>query len=210
MAMTSGDFAMNANMHAAFKREVSRLRDALDRVDLADPQARAGYARRFEFFSQTLHHHHSGEDEYLFPKVRSRAQPQEVVILDAMDAEHHALKASLKRLNDDFAGMDEHSDKGDIRAHLDEVLAVLDGHSAHEERDGVPVIAKYITDEDMKPFHQFNRSNPNGAMVLAWVCDGATQAQADSTWAMMPALVRLFVRPMSNRKYARFSSECGV
>jgi hemerythrin-like domain-containing protein len=203
-------FDMNTNIHAALKREVARLRDALDRLDLGDAQQREGYARRYGFFSETLHHHHHGEDEYLFPKVRSRAKPEEVVILDAMAAEHHTLQASLARLDEDFATLSERSDTVVIREHFDELLAVLEGHCAHEERDGVPVIEKYITDDDLKPFNEYNRTNPNGTMVLAWVCDGATQQQATSTWGMLPGFVRVFVRPMANRKYARFTAECGV
>ena len=46
--------------------------------------------------------------------------------------------------------------------------------------------------------------------MLAWVCDGATPAQIDSTWAMLPGFVRVFVKPMSTRKYAKFTAECGV
>lgn len=210
MARSGADFAMNSNIHAALKREVARLRDALDRLDLADAGQRGGYARRYGFFSDTLHHHHHGEDEFLFPKVRPRVQPEEAVILDAMAAEHHTLQSSLSRLDEDFAKLGESSDKVRFREHFDELLAVLEGHCTHEERDGVPVIARYITEEDMKPFHQYNRTNPNGAMVLAWVCDGATRQQAESTWSMMPGFVRLFVRPIANRRYARFTAECGV
>lgn len=204
------DASMNTNMHRAFVREVTRLRRAVRAADWSDPSATAGVARRFEFFSGTLHHHHEGEDTYLFGRVRNRATPEEVVVLDAMDAEHGALKAALDTLDEDFRSLGPDSDGPAIAAHFDELETVLAGHCAHEERTGVPIVQKYITADDLKEFMKFTRSGKDSTMVLAWVCDGATPEQVASTWGMMPSFVRLFVKPISNRKYHAFQAECGV
>jgi hypothetical protein len=74
------DTSMNTNMHAAFKREIRRIQSGLAKADLASSSARANLVRRYDFFSETLHHHHEGED-------RSKADPSEVAILDQMEAE---------------------------------------------------------------------------------------------------------------------------
>jgi hypothetical protein len=55
------DASMNTNMHSAFKREILRLRGGLRKADLSDAMATEGLARRYKFFSVTLHHHHDGE-----------------------------------------------------------------------------------------------------------------------------------------------------
>lgn len=204
------NFTMNTNLHRSFVREVARLRKAVRRVDLTDERARAGLVRRFEFFSGTLHHHHEGEDQYLFGKVRVRATPEEVVVLDAMEAEHEALNAALTALDEDFHTLGPDSDGDQIAADFDELEVVLNNHCAHEERHGVKIIERYITDDDLKQFMKFTRARKDSMMVLAWVCDGATPAQVSSTWSMMPSFVRVFVKPISTRKYRAFTAECGV
>lgn len=204
------DFSMNTNLHHAFKREVSRLRKGVQQVDLADNAATAGLARRFAFFSATLHHHHQGEDQYLFDRVRIRATPAEVAVLDAMDAEHDALKLALDRLDSDFRTLSPDSDPATIAADFDELRTVLDGHCAHEEQAGVPIVQKYVTPEDLKEFMAFTRSAPESTMVLAWVCDGATPEQVASVWGMLPPFVRVFVKPISTRKYRAFTASCGM
>lgn len=204
------DFSMNTNLHHAFKREVARLRKGVQRVDLADRAATEGLARRFAFFSATLHHHHQGEDQYLFDRVRPRATPEEVAVLDAMDAEHGALKLALDRLDHDFRTLSPDSDPATIAADFDELHTVLDAHCAHEERAGVPIVQKHVTSEDLKEFMTYTRSAPDSMMVLAWACDGATSEQEASTWGMLPPFVRVFVKPLSTRKYRAFTAACGM
>ena len=85
------DTSMNTNMHAAFKREIRRVQSGLAKADLADGAARDNLLRRYDFFSETLHHHHKGEDTYLFERVKPKADPSEVAVLDQMEAEHGEL-----------------------------------------------------------------------------------------------------------------------
>jgi hemerythrin-like domain-containing protein len=204
------NFAMNANMHSAFKREIVRLRNGLSTVNLADDRARAGLVRRYEFFSATLHHHHQGEDRYLWPTVKERALPAEQVVIDAMEAEHETLGKALGRTDASFADLSTASDTTLIAAQLDDLMNVLTGHCAHEERDAVPIVRKYVTEHDLKEFMAFNRAAKDSNLVLPWVCDGATPGEEQSTWGMIPAPVRLFIKPMFTRKYNKFSAACGV
>ena len=102
------------------------------------------------------------------------------------------------------------SDKDQIAGRLEELLEVLSGHTQHEEREGVPIVQKYLEEDDFKAFVKFNRSGEDSSLVLPWVSDGATPIEVGSTWGMIPAPVRLFVRPMLTRKYVKFTQDCGV
>jgi hypothetical protein len=204
------DASMNTNMHSAFKREILRLRDGLLRSDLSDGRATEGLARRYSFFSVTLHHHHLGEDRFLWPNVRPNASPQEVAVLDAMESEHEALASVLGAVDQDFGTLSVSSDKDQIAARLDELLEVLSGHTRHEEREGVPIVQKYLGEDDLKAFVTFNRSGEDSSLVLPWVSDGATPTEVESTWGMIPAPVRLFVKPVLTRKYTKFTQDCGI
>jgi hemerythrin-like domain-containing protein len=207
---TARDFRMNTAMHGAFQRELERVSRALDNIDLADAAAVAGLRRRFEFFTTTLTTHHTGEDTYLWPPALAKADPEEKVVLTAMEAEHEALAAALEHACDEIGALSPGADRAAALRGLADLQRVLAGHCAHEERDGVPIVAKYATDDDIVSLMRHARSAPDADLVLAWVCDGAPADQASAVWQMMPPVVRTMVRRMSTRKYDRFTAECGV
>lgn len=204
------DASMNTNMHAAFQREITRLKSGLASADLANVGSRDGLANRYQFFSQTLHHHHQGEDTYLFPGVRKRADSNERAVLDEMEAEHEGLVVVLGALDEQFAHLDQSTDKQAVAAQLDELLRLFSAHCAHEERDGVPIVQKYISDDDFKAFIKYNRGAPNSSLVFPWMCDGADATVQSATWGNIPAPVRLFLKPIMTRKYVKFTEVCGV
>jgi hemerythrin-like domain-containing protein len=204
------DASTNTNMHSAFKREILRLRDGLRKADLSDAKTTEGLARRYKFFSVTLHHHHQAEDTFLWPNTRPKADPQDILVLDAMEAEHEALASVFGAVDEDFKALSVNSDKDQIAARLDELRTVLWGHTQHEEREGVPIVQKYLEEDDFKAFVKFSREGEDASLVLPWVSGGATPAEVASTWGMIPGPVRLFVKPVLTRKYTRFTEECGV
>ena len=205
-----GDPSMNTNMHRAFQREIPRLQRGLQRANLADARQREGLAARYKFFSDTRHHHPEGEDIYLFATIRGDANVDEVAVLDAMEAEHTALVTVLGRLDREFANLSADSDKTSISADLDELLRELSAHGDHEEREGVPIIQKYFTESNYKDFLKFNRSAPTASLVFPWMCDGADEKITAQTWGVIPAPVRLFLKPTMTRKYNKFTTQCGV
>jgi hemerythrin-like domain-containing protein len=204
------DFTINTNMHRAFGREVVRLQGAVSSVDLTDATQVDGLKRRYTFFSDTLHTHHQGEDRYLWPAAMERATPQEKVVLNAMTAEHEDLQRVLGELDAGFAELGPTSDPVALASLFDELTLVLDGHCSHEERDGVPIVQKYVTKEQLKEFMSFTREQEDSILVLPWVCDGASAREQETTWGMLPGFVRVFVKPMATRKYNAFTQSCGV
>lgn len=204
------DASMNTNMHSAFKREILRLRESLLHADLSDARATGGLARRYAFFSATLHQHHQAEDTFLWPNIRPKADPQEILVLDAMEAEHEALASMLGAVDEDFTTLSAKSDRSQISARLDELRTVLSGHTQHEEQVGIPIVQKYLEEDDLKAFVKSSREGEDASLVLPWVSDGATPTEVASTWGMIPGPVRLFVKPMLTRKYTKFTQECGV
>lgn len=204
------DTSMNTNMHAAFKREIARLKAGLAATDLSNDVARTGLAARYTFFSETLHHHHEGEDTYLFERVKPRANPAQVAVLDQMEAEHAQMLEVLTVLDQEFSSLGSASDTVAIDNQLDALLTVLGQHCEHEEREGIAIVQEHITEADMKEFMKFNRSGAQANYVLPWVCDGADEAVQTSVWGMIPAPVRVFLRPQLTKKYDKFSRECGV
>jgi len=204
------DTSMNTNMHAAFKREIRRIQSGLAKADLASSSARANLMRRYDFFSETLHHHHEGEDTYLFERVKPKADPSEVAILDQMEAEHGELLEILTTVDTGFKTLSDATDKVVLNDQLEALFTVLSQHCEHEETQGIQVVQRYITQEDMKEFMKFNREGEHANFVLPWICDGAQPAVSSQVWGMIPGPVRLFLKPTMTSKYDAFSKECEI
>ncbi|NQU36700.1 MAG: hypothetical protein HQ526_03775, partial [Actinobacteria bacterium] len=87
---------------------------------------------------------------------------------------------------------------------------VLTQHCADEEANGIRIVQRYVTEADVKEFMKFTRESEYANLVLPWVCDNAEPDVEQHTWGMIPAPVRLFLKPMMTRKYDAFSRECAV
>jgi hypothetical protein len=79
------DFTFMYAAHDAFNRDLRRLAAAAGSDRTADPAVRIGWAT----FKNQLHIHHTAEDKWLWPALRDKVtRPDEVSVLDAMEAEH--------------------------------------------------------------------------------------------------------------------------
>lgn len=190
------DFSMNAMLHRALLRELDRIEGYLETGD--EVTAR----RHWVFFSENLHHHHEGEDEFLWPLVTQRSTDvEELATVDAMTAEHQQLHQSLTACDQDFAG------SGPLptttTADLKGLRLVLAAHCAHEEVEGEPLLERYVTSEDMAPFHEANRKGKNAMLVMPWIADGGT-ATDQKVYDVIPPLVRFFVKRIMTAKYRAY------
>ena len=79
----SGDrlLAMNA-AHAAFRRDLRNLAAAATRRNLSDPARRESITNGWRMFTGMLHIHHCAEDEYIWPRLRTRLAGRRVGDVD--------------------------------------------------------------------------------------------------------------------------------
>jgi hypothetical protein len=134
--------------------------------------------------------------------VKQRSESAEdLATVDALEAEHEQLHAALDICDADFAG--DGPLPADTVAHLNALRLVLAVHCAHEEADGERVLAEYITSDDLKPFNDFNRKGDLSMMVFPWIADGGS-ASDQKVYDVLPGPVRLFLRPVMQRKYKAY------
>lgn len=190
------DLAMNGMVHRALGRELDRVHSSVESGDAV--QARKHYA----FFSEQLHLHHETEDQYLWDVARARTTDEsEILTIDAMAGEHDQLHAALDLCDRDFAGVGPLPE--DTSVHLNALQLLMSAHFAHEEAQGEQVLVAHLTPEDLKPFNEANKKSPNAMMVFPWIADGGTAAD-EKVYDVLPGPVRLFVKPMMQRKYRAF------
>jgi hypothetical protein len=81
--------------HAAFRRDLARVRLGLTATPAPQGGRRRAVADQVLWLMEALHAHHSAEDSGLWPLVRQR-DPAAAQLLDAMEADHQAIMPAMQ------------------------------------------------------------------------------------------------------------------
>ncbi|MYR06618.1 hemerythrin domain-containing protein [Gordonia sp. SID5947] len=138
-------------MHHAFRRDLADFARSVPRTPVPDRATWQALQQRWSLFREALHHHHAGEDSWLWPLLESRCTSAEKDVLDAMEGEHGQIDPLLEACDEGFAVMAAGAD-GPARDALTDVLARtqdhLAAHLAHEENDALTLIQQYLSVDD--------------------------------------------------------------
>jgi len=193
------DFTFMYAAHDAFSRDLRRLAAAVEAGRIAEPAVRAGWAT----FTRQLHFHHTAEDRWLWPALRDKVtQPNEISVLDAMEAEHLRIDPLLARV-------DARMTAGDAAALADDVAALgstLSAHMEHEEDQALPLVDAHLGPDGWAEFGKTaGRSEGlrGAAELFPWMLDGAPAEISRRVLGMLPPPVRLVYRAMWRPRYAR-------
>ncbi|MFD1544626.1 hemerythrin domain-containing protein [Nonomuraea guangzhouensis] len=142
--------------HYGFRRDLGHLLTAIGRVPLDDRRRVTALREHHTWVLFVLHHHHTSEDETVWPRLRERV-PQALGTIDAMEAEHEACDHWISESTELFRAFDARpSEQG--RERLMTALRVLadtlGAHLAHEETDGIPLMMAHITPEEDAATHK--------------------------------------------------------
>ena len=145
------DVKMMYVMHHAFRRDLVMFAEAAAATPANDRDVWRALSRRWQVFSEILHHHHSGEDAGLWPWLLRAADADERATLDAMEAEHAEIDPILTACAKGFEAVTTATDPV-AAAHLADRLAAardtLLAHMGHEESDALALVQKYMTQAD--------------------------------------------------------------
>jgi hemerythrin-like domain-containing protein len=184
-------------LHAALRRDLSRLRDAAAHLgnSPAPPAVLAGW----DAFRAQLDNHHAAEDDDLWPVLRAElSDPGDLAAVEAMVAEHQQIPPALADVDAALRGA------GDLAAPAGHLSAVLLDHLAHEERDVLPLIEQHLTRAQWRAFlHQerARRSPRERSEFLAWILDDATEQDTAAVLTEMPPPARLVYRRVLRPRY---------
>src|SRR5687768_11131925 len=78
------DMTMMYLMHHAFRRDLAAFAKAVPVTPLDDRQCWRAMTERWHRFSELLHHHHHGEDTWLWPFLMDRVSAADRATLEAM------------------------------------------------------------------------------------------------------------------------------
>jgi len=205
-----GRFTIVYLIHEAFRRDLARLSGALRVPRMSPPRARALQAR-WEYVDQQLHHHHSVEDDSLWPLVRPKLQGrnEQLAVLDEMEADHRKLLPEGRAVSDEFesfAARPEDAAGTALADHLDALTALLGEHLDSEESRCFPVIDEALTPEEFEAFGKATAKAVGmrgSAGFFPWIFDSSDPVERAAVLSMPPPPVRLLCRYVWEPRYER-------
>jgi iron-sulfur cluster repair protein YtfE (RIC family) len=169
------DMSMMYLMHHAFRRDLAAFAAAAPLTPVEDRETWRALADRWELFSTALHHHHHGEDTWLWPFLMERADASERAVLQAMEDEHAQIDPTLEGCAAGFARLRDHADD-DVRAALAVRLAAaresLSRHLRHEETEAIALLQRVMTNQEWHAIDEnFKRGVAFSSLVqlVPWV-----------------------------------------
>jgi len=201
-------------MHHAFRRDLPRFTAAARSTPLDDAATWSALRRRWDDFARELHHHHTKEDEAIWPllleRVDAAGDHEAHAVLTDMEAEHSSIDPLLAQVETSLAQLTSAS-RGP--AHRDllvsafaDLTELLDQHLAHEERAAIPVIQERITAQEWAHLEATAlraKGTPRQMMfLLAWAAEGLPDEVLARLLDGAPLPVRILLR-LGRRGYAR-------
>ena len=202
------DMFMMYLMHHAFRRDLTAFAAAVPHTPVDDLVTWQALADRWTLFAEALHHHHSGEDAWLWPALLDVAADTDRGTLEAMEAEHEDIDPLLEAA---AAGFDRMAAGGgeDERAALAVRLVAarecLGRHLVHEETDAMRVLQEHFSQADWDALDEKFREGVTFRKVVAlvpWALHGVPSAALPDLFARTGSAHHVIWR-LTHRRFAR-------
>jgi Hemerythrin HHE cation binding domain len=177
-------------VHSLFRREL-RLASGLVRgVGRGDARRAAVVSAHLQLVEDVLHHHHTSEDDLLWPKLLDRVPEEIAPVVRLMEAQHEQVDGLLARIGElrPRWTLDPAPELGAQLAGLyDELYAGLAEHLDDEESRVLPLVARCITPAEWLELGEAGRTGiPRKDMALVF---GMLMYEGD------PEVVRIMLAP---------------
>ncbi|MGW0903839.1 hemerythrin domain-containing protein [Streptomyces sp. NPDC002853] len=191
--------------HRAMVRDLDRVARSAEQLARTPDAAQAAALRDYvDKLFQVIEHHHEGEDDFLWPRLRELGADQEALAL--MTAEHEELAKVLhtwhetsKRLGTDPAAATE------LAKRTEEVREQLAGHAGDEERELLGRLAPALGKQIWKGFATHMRKTAPGwtlRFMPAWLLSVAEPGEQGGVAAA--PIGKLFSGWLEKRQRAAF------
>lgn len=205
--MATLDMTMMYAFHDAMRRDVERIARIAGRQD-ADPREVLRTATGWEMFKAYLRVHHTSEDDALWPPLQAALgeKPNDLALLDAMEAEHAAIDPLLDGV--DAALADRESGLERLGGLVDALVTGLGGHLRHEEREALPLIGATLDEGQWARFGELHRTRIGNDLsrYLPWVLDSARPERAERILGGLPAPLLAAYRDEWQPAYVRLEA----
>jgi hemerythrin-like domain-containing protein len=190
------DTRMMGIVHRALLRDLARAADAITRTPPPRDLQREAISEHLKWMMQFLHHHHSAEDEGLYPLIRQRNRAA-ADLLDEMSADHESIAPAIA-LVESAAAEYGHSEQPAPRQRLIASLAslelVLVPHLRREEEELMPMAATALTNAEWVAWDQQYNVKPRSLAELGitghWLIDDVDDEDREVVVSVVPPIAR--------------------
>lgn len=196
-------------VHRVFRREFRLLPGLVRAVAPGDTARAEVIGDHLHNLAGALHHHHTAEDELLWPKLLERAG-MHADLIHRMEAQHDRLHEPLTRiseLNPRWRATAAGPDRDELADVIAQASVALDEHLADEEAEILPLVSKYLThaewDELGKRGQETIPKNKLALVFLGSIFEEATPREKRLFLAQLPPPVRLVWRLFGERVYGK-------
>jgi hemerythrin-like domain-containing protein len=201
-----------ATIHLAFRRELRLAPGLLRSVEHGD-RLRAGIvANHLDLVDRFLHHHHTIEDEMLWPKLLERVPAEIANIVELMEAQHHAVAELLERTVAVRAKWRKNADAAraaELAALYSRLHDALVEHLDAEEHHVMPLVEACITQHEwIRIGKAAQRGTPlkDGPRMLGMLAYDAEREIIQEMLGAVPAPMRGLVLKVGRRSYAKHAT----
>lgn len=171
------------------------------------PRRARAVARYVNLLCDSVHHHHTTEDQILWPVIEASAGGS--VDLTELTEDHAALDPRLDRLRALAAGfrlnVGDKESAAPLAADLTELHGLLHEHIADEEREIFPVIRQYVSVDDWaaveKAAQRSGRMSFDGPRTVAVMTEQERVALSETVSPILLALIT--VLSVRHRRFDR-------
>jgi hemerythrin-like domain-containing protein len=198
--------------HHAFRRDLRRFAAAARNTPVDDAATWQALDRRWTAFATILHHHHTVEDEAIWPPLLARVaadgEPGDRATLEAMEAEHDLIDPQLEACAEGFAAMAAAPSSVTREKLAADTAAIRDSlaqHLEHEETEALPLVQRHLTTEECE--HAEKRAGSGVslkqlAFVVPWMAEELDPAVIERVLAQAGAPMRV-VLALTRGRFAK-------
>ena len=196
---------MNSLIHRAVRRDLDGFARALDTFPAGDRERATALAARFQWFDTLLTHHHEGEEQILWPVLRTSPPSTEEV--GELTDEHERIVAALSAARAAFATFGASAtaeDAATAASAVTELQAAATEHFTHEESEIVELCSQADPAALKAAFKKLGRNAGlrEGLWFMQWVSDGASADDKAFLRTLIPPPVHWISKTISGRSYA--------
>jgi hypothetical protein len=174
--------------HAGMRQEFGLLARAA--AGPLDPTRAALVEDQVAMVLEVLHHHHTAEDDTLWPMLLARV-PSAAPDLDALEADHARLDPLIAAAGDRTRPLAE---RAPVLAQLHELI---NAHLDREEATAVPLIRTHVTEAEWEALTQraiAETGRRKVPTVYGWYASAASAELRAEAIATVPAIARVLLR----------------
>jgi hemerythrin-like domain-containing protein len=196
-------------IHRVFRRELSALPRLVRETPSGDTDRARIVGDHLALVLETLHVHHTGEDELLWPLLLDRAAPS-AELVHTMESQHHLVEGYIEDLDHALPRWvdDPTRQRAErLAAIVDELRGSLLEHLDLEEREILPVVARHLSVQEWNALGEHGKNHTprkHLPLVFGAILEEADHGERAALLANVPAPIRFFLRTAGARQYRRY------